>query len=75
MSDAIISVRVSRELKEELKKYGVKVSEVIKRALEEEVRRRKMEKLQEAAAKLGEFFARMPDEEIVESVKRARMEI
>ncbi|MEM1581419.1 MAG: hypothetical protein QXK89_02775 [Candidatus Bathyarchaeia archaeon] len=74
MSDAIISVRVSRELKEDLKKHGVKVSEVIRRALEEEVRRRKMEKLQEAAAKLGGFFASIPDEEIVESVKRARME-
>ncbi|MGC8912097.1 MAG: hypothetical protein ACP5K8_08475 [Nitrososphaeria archaeon] len=74
MSDVIISVRVPRELKEELRRHGVKVSEVIRRALVEELRRRKMEKLKESAAQLGNFFAKMSDEEIVESVKRARME-
>ncbi|MCS7120010.1 MAG: type II toxin-antitoxin system CcdA family antitoxin [Nitrososphaerota archaeon] len=74
MSDAVISVRVPRELKKELKKHEVNISEVVRRALEEEVRRRKMKRLQEAAAKLGEFFAGIPDEEIIKSVKMARME-
>ncbi|MEM1998095.1 MAG: type II toxin-antitoxin system CcdA family antitoxin [Candidatus Bathyarchaeia archaeon] len=74
MSDVVISVRVPRELKKELKRHGVKISEVVRKALEEEVRRRKLKRLQETAAKLGEFFAGIPDEEIIRSVKMARME-
>lgn len=39
--------------------------------LEEEARRRKFRRVQEAAVKL-EIFAKIPDEEIIESVKRVR---
>lgn len=74
MSDAIITVRVSKELREELKKYGVRVSEVVRKALEEELRRIKLKKLQEAAVKLGDFFSKIPDEEIIEGIRRVRME-
>lgn len=74
MSDVVVSVRVSRELREELRRHGVRVSEVVRRALEEELRRRRLERLKKAAANLGVFFAKMPDEEIVERVKRVRME-
>lgn len=73
MSDVVISVRISRELREELRKHGVKVSEVVRRALEEEVHRRKLKSLHEAAVKLGDFFAKIPDKEIIEGIKRARM--
>lgn len=38
-----VSARVSREVWVKAKKYGVNVSEVIRRALEEEVRRRELE--------------------------------
>jgi len=38
MKDATITVRVPRKLKEELAKYRVNVSEVIRRSLEEGVR-------------------------------------
>ena len=40
---AVVSVRIPEELKETLKKYGVKVSEAARRALEDEVERRRME--------------------------------
>jgi len=40
MKDATITVRVPRKLKEELARYGVNVSEVLRRALEEEEARR-----------------------------------
>jgi len=72
MKDATITVRVPRKLKEELAKYRVNVSEVLRRALEEEVRKRRREELKAAAAELGEFFSRIPDEEIVKSIRETR---
>jgi len=72
MKDTTITVRVPRKLKEELAKYGVNVSEILRRALEEEVRKRKREELKAAAAELGEFFSRIPDEEIVKSIRETR---
>lgn len=30
---------------------------------------RKLKRLQETAAKMGDFFAKIPDEEIIESIK------
>jgi len=64
MKDATITVRVLRKLKEELAKYGVKVSEVLRRALEVEVRKEKREEFRAATAELGELFSRVPDDEI-----------
>lgn len=72
MKSTVITVRISGELKEELSKYGVRVSEVVRKALEEEVRKRKIEELKAASGKLGEFFAKMSEEEIVRSIRELR---
>ncbi len=69
---ATISVRVPKELKEELARYGVEVSEVTRRALQEEVERRRMQELREAAEELGEALEGIPDEEIVERIREDR---
>jgi len=45
------------------------VNEVLRRALEEEVRKRRREELKATAAELGELFSRIPDKEIVNSQK------
>ena len=72
MKDATVTVRVSRKLKEELAKYGINVSDVLRRALEEEVKRRRREELKAIASDLGEFFSKIPDEEIVKSIREMR---
>jgi len=73
MSESVnITVRIPRKLKEELRKYGIKISEVVRRALEEEVERRKMEELRRIAGELGDFLSRMSEEEIVKSIKEFR---
>ena len=64
MKDATITVRVLRKLKGELAKYGVKVSEVLRKALEEEVRKERREEFRAATAELRELFSRVPDDEI-----------
>lgn len=72
MKDVTITVRISSKLKEELAKYGVNLSEVVRKALEDEARRRRREELKAAATQLGEFFAKIPDEEIVKSIREMR---
>ena len=72
MDSVNITVRIPRRLKEELKKYGIKVSEVVRRALEEEVEKKKIEELRNIAEELGNFFSKIREEEIVSSIKEAR---
>ncbi|MFZ8793102.1 MAG: type II toxin-antitoxin system CcdA family antitoxin, partial [Acidilobaceae archaeon] len=45
MTSVVLSVRVRRELKEEAERLGINIREVVERALEEEIRRVKMERL------------------------------
>ena len=69
---SVISVRIPTELKEDLKRYGIEVSEVTRKALEEEVRRREREELQGMAEELGEFLEKIPRERIVEGIREDR---
>ena len=71
----VITVRVSRELREALRRYGVEVSEVTRRALEGEVRERRRMELEEAARSLGESLGRIPEGRIVRSIREDRGEL
>jgi len=44
----------------------------VRRALEEELKKRKLEEAREAAKRIGEFFSKIPEEEIVGWIKMAR---
>jgi antitoxin CcdA len=67
-----ISVRIPKELKEEIKKYGINISHVVRKALEEELRKKKIEEAKEAAKRLGVFFSKIPEEDIVKCIKISR---
>ena len=41
----LITARIPKELKEELKKYGINISQVVRKALEEAVYKKKLEEL------------------------------
>jgi uncharacterized membrane protein len=69
-----ITARIRRELYEKLKKYSVNVSYVIRRALEEEVRRREEEEVARMLDKAQEILARIPSEELVEAIRAGREE-
>ena len=54
MGDYItVSTKVRRELKEEAEKLSIRISEVLGRALEEEVRKRKLQELEKGLVKLA----------------------
>lgn len=74
MSYVTVSARIRRELYEKLKRYGVVVSDVIKRALEEEVMRREEEEVMKALRRAQEILMKIPPEEIVNVIRGIREE-
>ena len=71
---ATISVRVPKKLKEEIERYKIKVSELVRKFLEEEIRKRKRRELENYAEELGEFFSKLSREEVVRRIRETRRE-
>ena len=67
-----ISTKVRRELKEEAERLGIKISEVLRRALEEEVRRRKLEELRKKLDELDDLLEKIDINRIVEAIREDR---
>lgn len=67
-----ISTKVRRETKEEAERLGVKISDVLRRALEEEVRRRKLEELEGRLKKLGDALDKLDVNRIVRIIREDR---
>ncbi len=72
MGYVTVSAKVRRELYEKLKSYRIPISNVIKRALEEEVRRR--EEIRKMLEKAQAILKKIPLEEIVDAVRASREE-
>ena len=69
-----MSAKIRKELYEKLKRYGVPISEVIRKALEEEVRRREEKEVREALKRAQEILMKISPEEIVTAVRSSREE-
>jgi len=73
MADYVtVSTKVRRELKEEAERLGVKISEVLRRALEEEVKRRKLEELEEKLGEVSEALEKIDIDRVVQSIREDR---
>jgi ribosomal protein L9 len=70
--NAVITVRVPEELKEDLKKYKVEPAEVARKAWEEELKKKKLEATRAAAKELGRYFAAIGPKEIVRTIREDR---
>ncbi len=68
----VIAAKIPRKLKDLMDELGVKPGPVIRKALEEEVRRRTLEKLEERARKLLEKLPEISDEEIARLIREDR---
>lgn len=67
-----VSAKVRRELLEEARRLGINVSELIRKTLEEEVRRRKLMTLEERLKKKRDILAKIDIDEIVRLVREDR---
>jgi len=67
-----VSARVRREVLEEARRLGINVSELIRRALEEELRRRRLALLEEKLREKRDVLAKIDVDEIVRLVREDR---
>ena len=67
-----VSAKIPRRLKELLDLYGVKVGPVVRRALEEEVRRRALLRIEEKAKVLSRKLRHISDEEVASLIREDR---
>ncbi len=67
-----VSTKVKRELLEEARGLGINVSEVMRRALEEEVRRRRLLRLEERLGTKKAILEKIDLDEVVELIRRDR---
>jgi len=74
MGYATVSAKIPKRLREPLKKYNIKPGLIIRKALEEEVRRRVLSELEEKAKALSERPSHISDEEVASSIREDRGE-
>jgi len=67
-----VSVQVSGELRERMRELGIEASKVLRRAIEEEVRRREIEKVKEVIEELKPTLTEVSVEEVVRSIRQDR---
>jgi len=72
MGFVTVSAKVRRELWEKLRSYGVNISEVIKRSLEEEIKRREEKEARRLLGEASKHLRKLSEEEIAESVRESR---
>ena len=72
MGYVTVSAKVPRKLKELLDRYGIKPGPIIRRALEEEVKKHILSEVEEKAKKLSKRASHIPDEEIAKIIREDR---
>jgi len=67
-----VSARIPQELKEKIDRYNVKTSEIIRTALEEEVRKKELKELKDELHRLKPILDKITTEEVVRSIREDR---
>ncbi|BAB67013.1 type II toxin-antitoxin system CcdA family antitoxin [Sulfurisphaera tokodaii] len=75
MSDWVtVSTKIRREVWEKAKAYNINIGETLRKALEEEVKRREEEETRRLLDLASEEVKKIPSEEIVEEIRKWRRE-
>jgi len=67
-----VSTKVRKELRDEAKKLGINISEVLRRALEEEIKRRKIKLLKKKLENLKNALDKIDINRIVNHIREDR---
>jgi len=70
----LITARIPKELKEELKKYGINISQVVRKALEEAVYKKKLEELRRYQEITRKMLMRIGKDQIAKVIREIRDE-
>jgi len=69
-----VSAKVPEELKKKLHELNVNTSQLVRKALEEEIKRKKEEKLKTQASKASRLLKKIPSAEITRVIRETRDE-
>ncbi|MEM3956309.1 MAG: hypothetical protein QW424_06130 [Candidatus Bathyarchaeia archaeon] len=72
MGYVTVSAKVPRRLKELLDRYNIKPGSIIRKALEEEVKKRMLEELERLSREFSRELSHIPGEEIVKVIREDR---
>jgi antitoxin CcdA len=67
-----VSTKVRKELRDEARRLGINISEFLRKALEEEVRRRRIELLKKRIEEISGVLERIDIERITHSIREDR---
>lgn len=67
-----VSVKIPIELKEKVEKLGIKPSKLLRRAIEEEVRKEEVRRLKDEVKALKQVLSKIPIEDVVGSIREDR---
>ena len=67
-----VSTKIPKQLKERIQRFKIKPSKILRKALEDEVRRREVEELKEAINKLKPILEKVSMDDIVKSIREDR---
>jgi hypothetical protein len=67
-----VSTKVRKELVEKARELGVSISEVLRKAVEEEVRRRELERLERSLDELGGVLEKIDVKEVTRLIREDR---
>ena len=67
-----VSTKIPKQLKEKIKQLNIKPSKLLRKAIEDEIRRREAEKLKEDIEKLKPTLNKVSVEDIVKGIREDR---
>ena len=67
-----VSVKVPAEIKQKLKKYGIKPSKLLRKTLEQEIRKREIEEIKTEIQNLGDALDRIDTADVVATIREDR---
>ncbi len=67
-----VSAKIPKQLKEKMRRLKIKPSKILRKALEDEVKKREMEELKEEINKLKPVLEKVSMDDIVKSVREDR---
>jgi len=67
-----VSAKIPKQLKEKMRRLKIKPSKIMRKALEEEVKRRELEDLKEEISKLKPILEKVTMEDVVKCIREDR---
>ena len=67
-----VSAKVPKELKEKMREMNINISQLVRRAIEEEVKRREENKLRMLIAEASQSLRKIPPEESTKVIRETR---